>query len=462
MRLHQNLTSLAFTLCFIVVVGFSCQASAQMSPIVRPIVVGTFTGKTAHPRGQTCFYVEDESAGQVIARNGTVLNVSAEQRHFLFPGDVRCPKTVPIWHGGSWPASSALLGLHDYFVNSNTDKEKHHLCGYYLDEDQLAYWRSKHPNAPRPLFEAVVPATTQCPSPPDDYTPFELMTPAEHLKYEGPVLTDCKARRLDALTKLAPAGTSVSRSSLEYASIESKFESCLTAGGAATRGVMLQALKELPELTASRRLAPGVEELSLGTAQGQDCWQVQINGGNPIDQYLCIDPSKGVIYVGTQYTTPPQIVPLSQWRVTHTGFTYQGRPVLLSVVEQQTAKNREVSDAAEKDGSSTNNKPENSPKQVTSTNVRMDPNYPLKIGHDYYPEASLKAGEEGRCVVKITVSAEGLITDESLQTSTSFPRLDEACMAAFKGQRLIPATENGKPIERIISIPVVWSTHASQ
>lgn len=92
----------------------------------------------------------------------------------------------------------------------------------------------------------------------------------------------------------------------------------------------------------------------------------------------------------------------------------------------------------------------------------MDPNYPLKIGHDYYPDASLKAKEEGRCIVKVRVSSEGIITDESIETSTGFPLLDEACLNAFKGQRLIPATENGIPVEKVVSIPVIWKLNATQ
>ena len=34
----------------------------------------------------------------------------------------------------------------------------------------------------------------------------------------------------------------------------------------------------------------------------------------------------------------------------------------------------------------------------------MDPKHPLKIGEDYYPDASKRANEEGRCIVLMTVS----------------------------------------------------------
>jgi len=286
------------------------------------------------------------------------------------------------------------LGLHDYLLNSNTAKEKHQICGYYLDEEQLAYWRSHHPNAPRPLFEAVVPVSTRCPNPPDDYTPLS-----------GPV-------------------TIVGKNDNDNGT---------------ERGKMVIAIQELPELTRSRHLAPGIEELSLGTPMKGDCWQVQINGGIPIDQYLCIDVSIGVIYVGTSYTDPPEKIPLEQWRQTHTGFTYRGKPVFFSSGEQTTVPAASSSTGA-----------------LANAHVRPDPQHPLRIGEDWYPEASIRLKEEGRCVVTITVAADGHIASESLQTSSGFPRLDEACLKAFHGQRMLPAIENGKPVETTVAIPIDW------
>jgi len=96
------------------------------------------------------------------------------------------------------------------------------------------------------------------------------------------------------------------------------------------------------------------------------------------------------------------------------------------------------------------------PAPKVATNIKMDPKHPLKIGEDYYPDASKRANEEGRCIVQMTVSADGRITAESIQTSSGFPRLDEACLKGVHGQRMIPATEDGKPVEKTVSIPIVW------
>jgi TonB family protein len=90
------------------------------------------------------------------------------------------------------------------------------------------------------------------------------------------------------------------------------------------------------------------------------------------------------------------------------------------------------------------------------TNIRQDPQYPLKIGEGYYPDASKRANEEGRCVVKLTVAADGHIVDQSIQESSGFQRLDDACLKGVRGQRMLPATENGRPIETTAAVPIVW------
>ena len=66
----------------------------------------------------------------------------------------------------------------------------------------------------------------------------------------------------------------------------------------------------------------------------------------------------------------------------------------------------------------------------TGTPPRMDPKHPLQIGEECYPDASKRANEEGRCVVQMTVAADGHIASEAIQTSSGFPRLDEACLKA--------------------------------
>jgi protein TonB len=94
--------------------------------------------------------------------------------------------------------------------------------------------------------------------------------------------------------------------------------------------------------------------------------------------------------------------------------------------------------------------------QHSRTSIKMDPKHPLKIGEDYYPDASRRANEEGTCRVKITVAADGRITDAAIDSSSGFPRLDEACLKGVRGQRVLPATEDGKPVELTTIVPITW------
>jgi len=98
-----------------------------------------------------------------------------------------------------------------------------------------------------------------------------------------------------------------------------------------------------------------------------------------------------------------------------------------------------------------------SPKSVIPyTPPRLDPAQPPKIGVDYYPPESLRAREQGRCLVAITVASDGEIKEVKMLQGSGYPRLDKACLDAFTGGHFIPATSNGVPIEMTISFPVVW------
>jgi periplasmic protein TonB len=99
------------------------------------------------------------------------------------------------------------------------------------------------------------------------------------------------------------------------------------------------------------------------------------------------------------------------------------------------------------------------PQPVVKTPLKLDPAHPPRIGDVYYPTDSKRLGEQGRCLVKVPVQADGSTRDVSLAQSSGYPRLDEACLRALFPGKFIPATENGKPVERTVTIPIVWSLH---
>jgi periplasmic protein TonB len=87
---------------------------------------------------------------------------------------------------------------------------------------------------------------------------------------------------------------------------------------------------------------------------------------------------------------------------------------------------------------------------------KYDSKHPFHIGEEYYPDASKRAGEEGSCVLSMKVSASGQILDATVQSSTGFPRLDEACLKGVKGQRMTPAMEDGKGVEGTFPFKITW------
>jgi periplasmic protein TonB len=81
---------------------------------------------------------------------------------------------------------------------------------------------------------------------------------------------------------------------------------------------------------------------------------------------------------------------------------------------------------------------------------------------DYYPDASRRAGEEGRATVKVCVAATGKIDSVEIVTTTGHPMLDDAALKVARAFRFKPATSEGKPVASCPSLPVKFELHASQ
>jgi protein TonB len=96
------------------------------------------------------------------------------------------------------------------------------------------------------------------------------------------------------------------------------------------------------------------------------------------------------------------------------------------------------------------------PVQHSVSSPKMDPKHPFKIGEEYYPDASKRANEEGSCILLMKVAATGQILDATVQTTSGFPRLDEACLKGVKGQKMMPALEDGKPVEGTFPFKITW------
>ena len=93
------------------------------------------------------------------------------------------------------------------------------------------------------------------------------------------------------------------------------------------------------------------------------------------------------------------------------------------------------------------------PAPVAHTGIALDASHPVDV-NSYYPDASRREGEEGTCLVKITVGTDGRVSDASVLRSTGHPRLDKACLQVAHAYRFHPATVNHRPVVSTASLPI--------
>ena len=73
-----------------------------------------------------------------------------------------------------------------------------------------------------------------------------------------------------------------------------------------------------------------------------------------------------------------------------------------------------------------------------------------------YPPLSRRLGEEGKVLLKVRVSADGLPAAVELERSSSFERLDEAARQVVAHWRFVPAKRGDVAIEASVIVPIVF------
>lgn len=71
-----------------------------------------------------------------------------------------------------------------------------------------------------------------------------------------------------------------------------------------------------------------------------------------------------------------------------------------------------------------------------------------------YPTTAMQQGQQGKVLLLVHVSAKGIVTRLSVQTSSGFTELDQAAINAVSNWKFQPATRNGKPIDFEIEVPL--------
>lgn len=74
-----------------------------------------------------------------------------------------------------------------------------------------------------------------------------------------------------------------------------------------------------------------------------------------------------------------------------------------------------------------------------------------------YPSVSRRAGEQGRVMLRVRVSARGEVEAIEVQQSSGHTRLDEAALLAVRRWRFAPATLGDRPVEGWALVPVSFT-----
>jgi protein TonB len=86
------------------------------------------------------------------------------------------------------------------------------------------------------------------------------------------------------------------------------------------------------------------------------------------------------------------------------------------------------------------------------TQVRL-----LRSTEPPYPTISQRMSEEGVVLVRATITPYGTIGDVVVQTSSGFPRLDDAAIKAVREWRFAPAMRGSQAIAGTVIVPVRFS-----
>lgn len=90
--------------------------------------------------------------------------------------------------------------------------------------------------------------------------------------------------------------------------------------------------------------------------------------------------------------------------------------------------------------------PDQKPPQIDSRTCRMPE----------YPSASRQMNESGTVILKFLVGVNGKVKNSGIDTSSGFPRLDDAALVALSSCSFLPGSINGVPQESWAKIKYTW------
>jgi hypothetical protein len=96
-------------------------------------------------------------------------------------------------------------------------------------------------------------------------------------------------------------------------------------------------------------------------------------------------------------------------------------------------------------------------------------------GRAFYKKDAAGHGHEGRCIVAVTiepgapevtthgklVGTRGKPIGARIEVSTGFAELDSGCLEWVNAIRWMAATHDGKPVAKLIHVPITWTYRAT-
>lgn len=74
-----------------------------------------------------------------------------------------------------------------------------------------------------------------------------------------------------------------------------------------------------------------------------------------------------------------------------------------------------------------------------------------------YPPLARRAGEQGKVLLRVHVTADGLADDVQVRETSGFPRLDAAAQDAVRRWRFVPARQGERQVAAWVIVPVTFS-----
>jgi len=125
----------------------------------------------------------------------------------------------------------------------------------------------------------------------------------------------------------------------------------------------------------------------------------------------------------------------------------------VETVEPPPVQEAETSNTSLNASSSTQTKP-------VATETFTEANYKANYAHNpkpHYPAVAKRRGWQGKVLLRVKVSAQGLSDAVAVERSSGHEMLDDAAVEAVKNWRFIPAKRGNTPVASSVIVPIAFT-----